>query len=197
MAQLFQDQENAADAWKRKNVCGEVNRIDQALFGMALSSYGIEKAHRRYYQLVWPRCVDDAPVVSCLSVDMVFFRFRFGFSHVTHASSLPRFVLVCCSLGVLDDWRCMLKAEVQRLGQCCDIALNRIALGTSGANEEMHLGKSYADGVYLAAKTVLLGREDCLCLDDDNMLMKDEIIANCYMKAQCLYSVKQADEVGR
>ena len=90
----------------------------------------------------------------------------------------------------------MLKAEVQRLGQCCDIALNRIAMGTSGANEEMHLGKSYADGVYLAAKSVILGREDCLCLDDDNMLMKDEIIANCYMKAQCLYSVNQSDEVG-
>ena len=46
-----------------------------------------------------------------------------------------------CRLAVLDDWRCMLKIEVQRLGQCCDIALNRIAMGSTGANEEMRLGE--------------------------------------------------------
>ena len=76
MAQLFQDQEHSADAWKHKNVCGEVNRIDQALFGMALSSYGVEKAHRRYYQLVWPRFVDACRLLSLFRYFFLFVAFR-------------------------------------------------------------------------------------------------------------------------
>ncbi len=60
----------------------------------------------------------------------------------------------------------------------------------------VQIGSQYADGVYLSAKTVLMGRVDCLTMDtDENMLQKDEIVANCYTKAQCLYSVKPPDEV--
>ncbi len=48
IAQIHQDEASAPDAWQRKTVCGEVDSIDQTLFGMCLSSYGVEKAHRRY-----------------------------------------------------------------------------------------------------------------------------------------------------
>jgi len=58
-----------------------------------------------------------------------------------------------------------------------------------------YVGKSYADGVYLAAKTVVQGRNDCLALDEDSMMLKDQVIRNCYIKAQCLYTVNAEEQV--